>query len=118
MTTLTGPIKLDMLHSHKLVTLLLDPDKGFTAKRLTLDAYASFACEELGFAVTKNQVQTRVREFDIPAGDRPETTDEHAMASMLLSHESEINDLKERITRLEGWVNTTFPSKSPLKVVG
>jgi len=114
------PEKLTMVRAHQLVTLMLDPDKGFTAKRLSLNEYAKFATMELGFPVTGPQVHTRVREFGMPRGEPMHVAnpDIQAMATEMLAMLHQITDLHERLTRLEGWVNTTFPSKSPLKVVG
>ena len=120
MTETKSPEKLTMVHAHQLVSLMLDVDRGFTAKQLTTTEYAKFACMELGFPITAAQVATRVREFGIPRGEAvpvPNTSLQE-MATLLLAHERRIFDLTERMTLLEGWVNTTFPSKSPLKVVG
>lgn len=111
--------KLDMLKAHKLITLMLDPENGWTAKRMTLNAYTDFACRVLDFPVTAIHIQTRIKEFGIPRGDAPQPAgDMAALASAVLQQGMDIADLKERIARLEGWVNSTFPSKSPLKVVG
>lgn len=109
--------KLDMVKAHKLAALMLDPVKGFTAKGLSVPYYVGFATEELGFQVTTNQVHTRIKEFGIVRPTPEPTPNEAALAQMVLVHEKTINDLNERLTKLEGWVNTTFPNRSPLKAV-
>lgn len=110
-----NPIKLSMVSAHKLVDLLL---REFTAKRMSYREFAEYASKELGFRVTFQQVQTRVVEFEIPHGQPPEMADITAMGSMVLAHDTVIHTLEERLAILEAWVNNTFPSKSPLKVVG
>ena len=44
------------------------------------------------------------------------TSDPSAYTAMLLAHEQTIKDLQERITVLEGWVNSTFPKQGLSRV--
>jgi len=117
MTERAVPQKLTMVAAHKLVSLMLDETMGFTAMKMSFSQYATFASEKLHFQVTKQQVATRVAEFQIPAGEPMADADLSALASTVLAHGQALADLQERIAKLEGWVNTTFPTKGLLKAV-
>jgi hypothetical protein len=108
--------KLSMKQAHALVSLMLD---NFTDKCMTYADYAKFATDSLGFEVTPQHVKIRATEFAIPSGNKVPVPDSDiaSLAAMLMSHQTLLTDLQERITRLEGWVNTTFPSKGPLRAV-
>jgi hypothetical protein len=106
--------KLKMVEAHKLTNLIL---ADFTEKQMQYREYAAYATEQLGFPVTGAQVATRVKQFEVPHGDKPQVADPSEYTAMLLRHEVEIQDLKERLTLLEAWVNTTFPTRSGKKTL-
>jgi hypothetical protein len=108
------PIKLNMVESHKLVGLLLE---DFTDKRMTYGDYAKYATEKLGFPVLPAHVAGRVKEFEIPHGDRIPAPDPSEFTAMLLKHEAQITELFERLAKLEVWINATFPTTSGRKIV-
>jgi hypothetical protein len=103
------PVKLKMVESHKLTSLMLE---DFTVKGLSYKAYAAYATDVLGFEVTGQQVQTRVGEFEIPAGNSaPDAADLSALASTVLAQGVQIAELAEQVKLLQAWVNQTFPTK-------
>lgn len=107
--------KLDMVKAHKLVTLILTE---FTEKRMSYADFARYATAQLGFPIHASQIASRVQEFEVPHGDKPVPPDPSEFTAMLLKHELEINDLLERMTKLEAWVNMTFPNASGRKALG
>jgi hypothetical protein len=106
--------KLDMVKSHKLTNLMLE---HFTAKKLHFREFAEWATGELGFEVTAHQVGTRVKEFEIPHGEKPVAPDPSEFTAMLLKHDVQIAELAERMLKMEAWVNNTFPSVSGKKML-
>lgn len=107
--------KLDMVQSHRLVTLIME---HFTEKRMSYTKFAAWASQELGFHVGDNHIMTRVIEFKIPHGDKPLPPDPSEFTAMLLKHEVQVAELTERLTKMEGWINQTFPSVSGKKMLG
>ena len=107
--TKRSPVKLKMVESHKLSSLMLE---DFTVKGLSYPKYAAYATDVLGFDVTAQQVQTRVTEFNIPLGSSaPDSADLSALASTVLAQGQRIAELEEQMRLIQAWVNTTFPTK-------
>lgn len=106
--------KLRMVDAHKLSSLILE---HFTEKRLTYAKFAEWATKELGFHVTGAQVATRVKEFEVPHGDQIPPPDPSEFTAMLLKHETQLQELTERMLKMEAWVNSTFPSVSGKKML-
>jgi hypothetical protein len=109
------PEKLKMVQAHRLAGLILE---HFTEKRMNYSQFAEWASKELGFPVISSQVATRVKEFEVPHGDKPTPPDPSQFTAMLLKHDLEITDVLERLNKLEAWVNMTFPNASGRKAVG
>lgn len=109
-----SPEKLKMVDAHKLSNLILE---HFTEKRLTYGKFAEWATKELGFPVTGAQVATRVKEFEVPHGDQIAPPDPSEFTAMLLKHETQLQELTERMLKMEAWVNSTFPSVSGKKML-
>lgn len=101
--------KLKMVESHKLTTIIL---ASFTEKKMTYNEFAEWASKELGFTVTGAQVASRVKEFEVPHGERPPAPDPSEYTAMLLAHEQKIEALTERVNQMEVWINQHFPTVS------
>ena len=96
--------------NHELTNLIL---AEFTESKLSLSSFAEHATTKLSFPVSKTHISTRLEAFEIPI-NRPAPQVRKKRSSvdtaMLLAHETRINELEERINKMQAWINLTFPT--------
>lgn len=104
---------LTMAESFALMKLM---EAEYASSGLNDTEFAEYAMTKIklrpGIVIKNHNMKQRRDQLGIPSnrGIKP-SPDQSALAAMVLTHEQTINDLKERIMLVEGWIKRTFPSK-------
>lgn len=109
---------LKMADNFKLINYMI---AEYSNSGLTDEEFAAKASEALGIpGINSGHIVHRRGEFDIPSNARvkAEDPDIQTLAAQVLAQAKQIADLQERLAQVEGWINTTFPSKGPRTAIG
>jgi len=87
-------------------------DKDFAAYSMTKLKFRE------GVVVKDHNIKMRRDQMGIPNNRKAaQAGDPMEYAATILAQEQKITDLEERLTLLEGWVNTTFPNRNGKKAI-
>ena len=104
---------LKMADNFKLIQFIMEE---YTKSRLSDGEFAKKASEHIGQPLNASHISNRRVEFGIIANSKvapQEVPELAALAATVIAQAQQIADLQERMTIMEGWVNSTFPNKGP-----
>jgi hypothetical protein len=71
-----------------------------------------------GVTIKSHNVGQRRQEMGIPSNTRvAKAADPSALAAMVIAQELRINALEEKLNLIDGWINSTFPTKGVKKAI-
>jgi len=104
---------LKMKDNFRLINFIVEQ---YASSGMNDEEFAVKAAEELSLPeINVGHIRHRRGEFDIPSNTKVKTEDANVqvLAAQVLAQAKQIADLQERMAQVEGWINTTFPSKGP-----